>query len=716
MNKSSVVSSQLPSFMVTIVVFQVALYISFFFDIPVVRQVVGFLYLTFIPGFVIVKLMKADNLGQAETVLFSVGLSVAILMLLGLFVNVVGSFVNIRQPLDPLFLVLVLSGFVLLGTLVCYFKGSRDLQSVGLTIGTVVKSFVLCLLPVLTIAGVYIANITGNNSVLLLAFLTVLALFLVAAFSKRLISPKLYLVLVFVIAIALLFQLSLTSNYVQGFDIKVEHYAATLTQSTGFWNYAASFTDLTSGRIYSMISVTILPTIYSNILNMNLTWIFKIIYPLIFALVPLALYLLWRGKFGVAVAFLSVFLFMSQATFHTEMLGLARQMIGEVFFVLLFLILFSKSLSSKNTKILFVIFGLCLIISHYSIAILFAFFISLMWVIGYFTKKPNRHLHLSMVVLFLVLMISWFVYTISSANIITISGSSNSILSGFSDFFNPAFRGTVVMQGIGLSSVSSPLMIASRAIAYATEVFIIIGFFILLVQGKKKGFDFEYFIPCTACLLLLVMCILLPNFALQLNMTRFYHVFLFFLAPLFAIGCMGLCRFAAKLFGVAAKRKTEILSLILITLVLGSYFLFQTSIMYEVGGDESWSLSLSRYRLGDRLYSDFLYVTEPQVSSSEWLSQNTLNSNLTVYADKSVGLNLVSYGGIYIGNINLIDSATVLQHGQFVYLAELYTVYNEFDYPNGQIYNASDSLALQQLSEIYNNGFCEIRTSAITTP
>jgi hypothetical protein len=138
--------------------------------------------------------------------------------------------------------------------------------------------------------------------------------------------------------------------------------------------------------------------------------------------------------------------------------------------------------------------------------------------------------------------------------------------------------------------------------------------------------------------------------------------------------------------------------------------------LIEVGGDESWSLSLSRYRLGDRLYSDFLYVTEPQVSSSEWLSQNTLNSNFTVYADKSVGLNLVSYGGIYIGNINLIYGDTVLQHGQFIYLAELYTVYNEFNYPNRLIYNASETLALQPLSEIYNNGFCEIRVSTISAP
>ena len=305
-----------------------------------------------------------------------------------------------------------------------------------------------------------------------------------------------------------------------------------------------------------MLSVTILPTIYSNILNMNITWVFKIIYPLIFAFVPLALYLIWRGKFGVTVAFLSVFLFMSQSTFYSEMVYLSRQMIGEVFFVLLFLVLFSKSLSSKNVKILFVIFGFSLIGSHYSLALIFAFFISLMWLLTYLTKKPSRNLRLSMVVLFLVLMFSWFIITASSATIVRIAGTERRIFGGFSDFLNPAFRGgELVGVGIGAAPHISPLYTVNRIIVYATEFFIIIGFIVLLLQRKKKDFDFEYFIPCLASMLILVMCILLPFFASALGINRFYHVILFFLAPLFAIGCIGLFRFAAKAFWSCCQEK-----------------------------------------------------------------------------------------------------------------------------------------------------------------
>jgi uncharacterized membrane protein len=708
LNKSTAVFSKLPSFVATILVLQVALYLSFFLDIAIARQVIGFLYLAFIPGFVIVKLLKQNNLGLAETVLFSVGLSLAFVMLAGFVVNEVGLLVGIKQPLEPSLLVLVFSGVVLLGALACSFRDSQNAQPIELTKSTFLKLSVLCLLPVLSVVGAYFANITGNTTILLLTLLMVLAVFLVALFSKRLITPKFYLIIVFIIALTLLFHSSLISNYVQGADIKIEYYIAALTHDSGFWNSSISFTDTGLASYYSMLSVTIIPTIYSNILNMDITWVFKIIYPLIFALVPLALYLIWREKFGVSIAFISVFLLMSQSTFYFEMTYLARQMIAEVFFVLLFLIIFSKSLSSKNVKILIVIFSFSLIVSHYSLALIFGFFISLIWLFTYLTKKPKSNLSLGVVVLFLVLMFSWFVITASSATIVRIAGAERSIIGGFSDFLNPVSRsGQLVGIGIGGASHVSSLYTVGKAIAYATELFIIIGFVVLLLKLKKK--DLDFFIPCLASMLILVMCIVLPNFSGQFGINRFYHVILFFLAPLFAIGCIGLFRFAAKLLGLAAKRKTEICSLILMTLVLGSYFLFQTNLIYEVAGVESWSISLSRYRLNDRLYSDFSFVTGPQVSSAEWLSQNHQTLNWVTYTDTSVGLNLAAYGEIYPGHLSLLDNTTSPQEGQFYYLAELYTIYNEAQYYSN-VHNASDLLGLQPLSLIYNNGLCEILT------
>ena len=53
-----------------IVVFlQVIMYVSLFLNFPIVREVIGFFYLTFIPGFILLKLLKLD-FGTVEDVLF----------------------------------------------------------------------------------------------------------------------------------------------------------------------------------------------------------------------------------------------------------------------------------------------------------------------------------------------------------------------------------------------------------------------------------------------------------------------------------------------------------------------------------------------------------------------------------------------------------------------------------------------------------------------
>ncbi len=150
-------------------------------------------------------------------------------------------------------------------------------------------------------------------------------------------------------------------------------------------------------------------------------------------------------------------------------------------------------------------------------------------------------------------------------------------------------------------------------------------------------------------------------------------------------------------------------------LLLGSYFLFQTNLVYEATGSESWSLPLSRYRLDSNLYTEFIYVTGPQVNSAGWLSQNANKSNLVVYADQSVYSNLIGYGEIYISHVWSLTNYTLLQHGQFMYLAELNTVYGKLDY-SGELYNISSVLAQQPLAVTYNSGSCEILAATIVSP
>ncbi len=708
----------MPFFIVIILFFQALLFISFFLNIEIARQIVGFIYLTLIPGFVVLKLLNRDKMSFTITILLSVGLSIAFVMLGGLVINEAGVLLGIKQPLNPTLLILLFSLFVLSGLLISCLRRRHDFQAMS-AINFDFKILVLCLLPFLSILGAYVANSTGNTSVFVLALIAILVVVSVTVFIKRLFSLEFYLMAVFAIALALLFQYSLTTNYIQGFDIKVEYYVATLTQGSGSWNINSYFTNAGFGRFYSMLSITVLPTIYSNVLGMSLTWVFKIVYPVIFTIVPVALYVFWRGKFGTVVAFLSAFLFMSQTMFYSEMLGLTRQIIGEVFFVLLLVTLFSKKINPNLVKVSFPIFAFCLIVSHYSTALLFGFFILFLWLFEYLTKKSSKYVSLNMVFLYFCTMFTWYLFTVSSSTLNGITQNLNNIINGFNDFFNPASRGTTVLQGIGLQTSSSALKILSNGIAYTTEFFIIVGFIVLVLHRKKKSFDFEYFLGCTASILLLGMCILLPTFASTLNITRFYEVALFFLAPLFVIGCIELLKTAQKLVRrVSSKHKIKVASLIFMILILGSYFLFQTGLANEFTGSQGFSLPLSEHKLGSNLYVDFWFVTTAQVFSSKWLATYSDISNLTVYADQSSYYNLVSYGGIYVSHVILLTdllapengNKILLQNNEFVYLSELNTLYNQMEFYNGSVtkLNLFDTPALQQLSMIYNNGQCEV--------
>lgn len=56
-------------------------------NVPFLRQILGFFFLTLLPGLLILKILKLSKLGSTEKFVLSVGLSVAFLMLFGLLLN-----------------------------------------------------------------------------------------------------------------------------------------------------------------------------------------------------------------------------------------------------------------------------------------------------------------------------------------------------------------------------------------------------------------------------------------------------------------------------------------------------------------------------------------------------------------------------------------------------------------------------------------------------
>ena len=681
---------------------QLIMYISLFLDFPLVRQTIGIFYLTLVPGLIFIKLAKLEKLKTIEQILLAVGFSVAFLMIAGLAINQFGPLVGLSFPLATLPLSLFLNTIILIGAAVAHLnedKGVKQQVNAG-NFGFSPLVLLLALLPLLSIIGTYYVNATGNNQFLILMFITVTALFTLLAYFEKPALEKIYPFAILMIALALLFHFSLISNYILPFggDSPVELFVFKNTQINSLWSPVLSFAagNQGLGRINAMLSVTILPTVYSNMLGMDPTWVFKIVNPLIFALVPIALYLIWQPYIGKKFAFLAAFLFMAQSTFYTEMMALNRQLIAELFFVLLLFVILNQKIKLKTKYLSFMFLSMGLIFSHYALAEIFLILITIAWIISvYFLKRPSFNLQFGMIVFFFVAMFFWYTFTSGSIVFDSFLTFIGYVYLQLGDFFNPASRGTEVLAGLGL--VQSPLFLntVSRVFAYITEFFIVIGV-IGLTRKTKFQFDKDYTVFSLVAVAFLVALTVVPGLANTLNMTRFYHILLILLAPFCIIGIWTFAK-------VVSRKERKLLVSILVIAVLVPYFLFQANFVYEVAKSDSWSVPLSKNRMSPlRLYGDNGYIDGYSVYGAEFVSKSIPYQN-NITADNGLYTALTAYGLVYRGYVSELRGGIVLYPGQFMYLSYISINYEKL-YWNGSILPV-----LNQTNIVYSNGGSEVR-------
>lgn len=683
-------------------ILQFVLYFALFSNLPLIRQVVGIAYLTFIPGIIVLKLLKLDRLRTAEAILYAVGFSLAFLMIAGLIINSFGSSFGVDMPLSTLPLSLFMNTIILIGAAVTQFRSQPAMPAQEVDKKSFSPwAFVLVFLPILSIIGVYFVNADGNSSVLMLMITIISLIFAAFAFFERSSLGKVYPVAIFMIALALLFHFSLISGYIvpYGGDSPVELFVFRNAQSNSYWYPVLPFAigDQPLGRMNAMLSVTILPTVYSNMLGMDPTWVYKIIYPLIFALLPVGLYLLWQPYIGKKFAFFAAFLFMAQSTFYTEMMALSRQLIAELFFVLLFLVLFNKKISMQTKYAAFMVFSFGLIFSHYALSEIFLVLLFVGWAASsWFIKRPSVNLQLGMVIFFFVAMFSWYIFTSGSIVYDSFLTFANYVYSQLGDFLNPFSRGSSVLTGLGLTQSPSLLNTISRGFAYLTELFILIGIIGLLARKLKFRFDRDYAVLAVVAMLILAALTIVPGLANTLNMTRFYHILLMLLAPFCIIGIWMTVTFLGK------KERPLLVSL-LVVLVLVPYFLFQTNYMYEVAKSDSWSIPLSGYRMNPvRLYGEFGFIEDYSVTGAVWLHSSVPYQN-NITADNALFTSLTAYGLVYRGYVTELRNDTVLHPDEYIFLSYISIRYEQ------QAWNGTLNTMLNHTNVIYSNGGSEVR-------
>ena len=68
-------------------------------NIPFLRQIIGFIFLTILPGLLILQILKLNKMGLTEKFVLSVGLGVSFLMFFGLLVNNLSLYFGYETPL-----------------------------------------------------------------------------------------------------------------------------------------------------------------------------------------------------------------------------------------------------------------------------------------------------------------------------------------------------------------------------------------------------------------------------------------------------------------------------------------------------------------------------------------------------------------------------------------------------------------------------------------
>jgi len=685
-------------FLTSILTVQFITSVTVFLNIPIARQVIGFLYLTIVPGVILLSMLRIHNLDLIESVLLSIGLSISFLISIGFLTNELGPLIGIPKPLSLVPLMIIINSAVLIMCFLSCILNKEAFNNIkSLKMSYLITPFVF--LPLLSVAGTVLVKASGNNSILLLMIIISGLVVGVSTLSEKLVSPN-YPMALLMISIALLFHGSLISNYLLGNDVHLEYYIFKLTESNSYWDSTIPYKYELYTSTNAMLSLTVLPTIYSNILNMEGTWILKIIYPLIFSLVPLGLYQLHQTKTGKKVAFLSAFFFMSNNVFFIEMLGLYKQMVAELFYVLLFLVLFNKKMSPLDRKVCFIIFSFSLVVSHYSTSYIFMFLIFSTWLFMFFLKNKSMNITLSLIALFFSILFSWYIYVSVSGPFNDLMNMGDHVFRSLVEFADPESRGQEVLRGLGMEGAMSFWQLMSRMFFYATEFFIIVGF-ITLITKRKRIFDWEYVGVLSVNMALLGLSIILPGLAESLRMSRLYHILLILLAPLCILG-------GETLFRFVSNSKTKFYIFLLFILI--PFFLFQTGFVYEITGDYSWSIPLSKYRMSPTAYSDLGFVDEQSVFGAEWLSKNVDIEYTPMCADiKSVMHALNSYGMISRDRMDLLSNTTTVPANGIVYLSRVSVIDGIILGRGNVLWNTTEiSSTLNKMNKICSNGGCEI--------
>jgi len=654
-------------------------------DIPVLRQLLGFILLTFVPGLQVLLIFRVRNVNPVEYIVYALGLSLALLMFTGTLINFTLPYIGISNPLTTIPMIVSVSIITAVLAAIAYYRNRTpgfQLKIVLPAKASYVPILVFILLVSLTILGAFIVTAFQNNIILIICLLIIAVVALVISAGKF-VKVDLFPLAIFCFSLCGLYQTTLISPYLVGSDIFTEFMYQGLVTHAGAWDYTLAH------QVNTCLSIVILAPSYAQILNIDSIWVFKAIYPLFFSFMPVAMYRALRMQIGPEKAFLAVFLFLSIPTFALEMISLCRQQVAELFFILFILLLCDRRLTA-NTKIaMSVIFTCSIAASHYALCFITLIYFVLALVLipfmrskyflscwGWITSKTGglpdiitpseiKKLPITAVIIpaivYLIFVFIWYRVVGSGINLEFLSGIWTTfsaaltrviirVLTGAGNLLDYALTSQadlLVKTALGMDfGQASWLGKLFRVLQYTVQILTMIGCLRLIIWPKGFNFRIEFLALSLISAALLVACIIVPNFSSILNATRWYHLAMVTLSPFCIIGGQTIWQVVTVLIS-KFKNNTALQSTlrvnqgfytVLTALVLVPYFLVSSGLAFEIIKQETadridapYSIALSSYRL------DLAGILNLQDgTAAKWLDQREDATVLTDHHSRKI--------------------------------------------------------------------------------
>ncbi len=693
-------------------------------NIPVFRDIIVFAYLSFVPGFAILKIFKQKELTLLNTFLISVGLSLAASMFVGFLVNELYIILGLSQPLSIIPLTVAMSAF----TLIVFFISYRSDFSISLvSLDGVLKAIrthlpltlVLLILPILGIVGALYVNIP----IITILVLTITVLCVLSFASNKLIPSEFYPFLIFSISISILLLNLLLSKYIIGDDASFEYYVFKLAQIRGYWGPINAVTNPPDALAFnSVLSVTVLPNVYSVLMNLKNEMLFKILYSFIFSLVPITLYGIYKNETGKLIGLLSTFVFIfSVNAFFGESISVDRQIVGELFLMLSILIWLDKTLPIKEKRILLIIFGASIAVSHYSLAVIYVIFVALVVIISSIKPKFDNVFNASTVLAIFGVTFLWEAFSPGS--------TLNVIINTVNNVIADLTTSHVIAAGTVSSAYALPQVFTAASwinliLEGAVTLSLVIGILIVILLSRRMEISDKYRWITIFAAILLAASYAVPSVAATLNFTRLYGISLLFLSPCVAIGALSFLKIIQSTLrkrnknhknNIAFLNKHGKLALLLVVVLLSAYFLSQFGFVnYVTGGAIRTTFGFDYRRMEissnpsvEAAFS-WAYIQEQESFSADWLSKYAGDSSI-VYADSAASIHELVSCALIPGNlIQPLTNVTTPGQGQFVYLDNLNVAKGIIPTSTGDFNTSEISSSLNESNLIYSNGNSEI--------